>query len=409
MSILPKKPVILCVDDEKIVLNSLRTELRNYFEDNYIIETSESGEEAIEIAIEYKAENREVCIVISDYIMPGLKGDVLLKRIKEIFPNCYAILLTGQATTEGIVNAVNWASLYRYIAKPWETNDLLMTIREAIKSYTNEIELRNKQIQLEESNKQLKELDNAKSYFLGLIAHELNTPVNSIHGSAQLLLMDAQETHNADEIELVQYIMISTQRLRRFNDLALLITRICTKEYKLTINQSSVDYLVHIALGRISERIVRKKPNVEINLQFKELILNGDETLLAKAFEIIVDNAIKFSPQNAKIIISDVLSSGNINPTYTVKITDSGCGFSQGITKIFDLFSSDELMHHSDGYGLGLSAAKLIMTAHHGDIKAYNNESGVGATVELIFAEASISCELPDVAKVYEKIRRDSK
>src|SRR5574344_1554359 len=112
MSILPKKPVILCVDDEKIVLNSLRTELRNYFEDNYIIETSESGEEAIEIAIEYKAENREVCIVISDYIMPGLKGDVLLKRIKEIFPNCYAILLTGQATTEGIVNAVNWASIY---------------------------------------------------------------------------------------------------------------------------------------------------------------------------------------------------------------------------------------------------------------------------------------------------------
>lgn len=147
-----KKSVILCVDDEKMVLNSLKTELRESFGETHIIEVSENPEEAIEILENLLDEGYDVPLIISDYIMPNMKGDELLKHFRNRSPKTYTVMLTGQATTEGITNAVNWAHLYRYIGKPWESKDLELTVREAIKSY-------NQDKQLENKNKQLKLLN----------------------------------------------------------------------------------------------------------------------------------------------------------------------------------------------------------------------------------------------------------
>lgn len=80
------KPTIICVDDEKIVLTSLKSELKEAFGDNYAIETAEGGEDALEIVVELMADKNEIPLVISDYIMPGIKGDELLKRIHKVSP-----------------------------------------------------------------------------------------------------------------------------------------------------------------------------------------------------------------------------------------------------------------------------------------------------------------------------------
>ena len=146
------KPVILCVDDERFVLNSLKTELKEEFGDKHIITIAETPEEAIEIFKELMEDNIDVPLIISDYIMPNIKGDELLKRIHEISPKSLKIMLTGQATTEGVTNAVNWARLYRYMAKPWEAKDLKLTVKEAIKSF-------NQELQLEQQNEELKKMN----------------------------------------------------------------------------------------------------------------------------------------------------------------------------------------------------------------------------------------------------------
>jgi response regulator RpfG family c-di-GMP phosphodiesterase len=143
-----KKQSILCVDDEKFVLNSLKEQLKSKFGSKYSIELAESGEDALEIFNELQDENIEIPLVISDYIMPGMKGDELLKTIHKQHPNTITILLTGQATITGVVNAINQANLYRYINKPWETEDLSLAVLEALKSY-------NKDRQIEEQNKRL--------------------------------------------------------------------------------------------------------------------------------------------------------------------------------------------------------------------------------------------------------------
>ncbi len=117
------KPVILCVDDEKMILVSLKEQLKRYFGDECSIETVESGEEALEVLEELSAEQTELPIVIADQIMPGMKGDDLLIHIHQLLPRTLKILLTGQANADAVGNVVNYAQLYRYIAKPWEEAD----------------------------------------------------------------------------------------------------------------------------------------------------------------------------------------------------------------------------------------------------------------------------------------------
>lgn len=132
------KPNIICIDDEKIVLDSLKEQLNLKFGYDYNIETAESSREALGILQELLQRNEEVPLIITDYIMPGMKGDELLKWVRKIDPKVVSVLLTGQATIEGVANAVNNGGVFRYIAKPWEFDSLCAIVAEALQYYYGE-------------------------------------------------------------------------------------------------------------------------------------------------------------------------------------------------------------------------------------------------------------------------------
>ena len=150
-----KQSVILCVDDERIVLDSLKVELKRSLGKNYIIETSDSGQDALEVIRDFIDDGYEIPLVISDYIMPNMKGDELLQLIHNEHPKTLKVMLTGQANTEGITNAVNFANLYRFISKPWNSADLVMTITEAVKSYFQDKELIKINYELKQRNDEI--------------------------------------------------------------------------------------------------------------------------------------------------------------------------------------------------------------------------------------------------------------
>jgi adenylate cyclase len=129
------KKVIICVDDEKVVVESLKEQIRSHFLDEYQIETAQSGEEALEIIEQLIESNVDIPVVISDHLMPGLKGDDLLIQIHKRSPSTIKIMLTGQASADAVGKVINSAKLYRYIPKPWEKDDLILTIKEAVSSY----------------------------------------------------------------------------------------------------------------------------------------------------------------------------------------------------------------------------------------------------------------------------------
>ncbi len=122
------KPAILCVDDEAIVLESLEIQLQKYFGSKYLYEFAESAEEALEIIEEFVEQQIHVVVIISDWLMPGMKGDEFLVRVHQKIPNVIKIMLTGQADAEAIERAKDEANLYQLFHKPWDTSQLVQSI-----------------------------------------------------------------------------------------------------------------------------------------------------------------------------------------------------------------------------------------------------------------------------------------
>ncbi len=126
------KAVILCVDDEVGVLNSLKIQLKNEFSDSYLYEAAESADEALELIEELQEDEVDVLVIVSDWLMPGIKGDEFLILVHQKFPKIVKILLTGQADEEAIKRAIEQANLHSCLHKPWESKELITTIKNGL-------------------------------------------------------------------------------------------------------------------------------------------------------------------------------------------------------------------------------------------------------------------------------------
>ncbi|TAF33592.1 MAG: response regulator, partial [Oscillatoriales cyanobacterium] len=158
--------VIICVDDEITILRGLKAELREAVDNDYIIEIAEGGEEALELMQELRDDGSEVILIISDQMMPEMRGDELLRRVHIMSPKTIKIMLTGQADVEAISNAINHANLYRYISKPWQAEDLKLTVKEAINSYFKDKQLTEQNAQLQRMNQELATLNSQQAVLI---------------------------------------------------------------------------------------------------------------------------------------------------------------------------------------------------------------------------------------------------
>ena len=125
---------ILCVDDEVAILKSLEIELEEAFGESYLLEFAESADEALEIIAEFDDDEVQILIIVSDWLMPGMKGDEFLIQVHQKFPKVIKMMLTGQADEEAIERARKRANLYHCFQKPWDREELIETIRTALAS-----------------------------------------------------------------------------------------------------------------------------------------------------------------------------------------------------------------------------------------------------------------------------------
>ncbi len=150
------RPVVLCVDDEKIVLDGLKEQLRRRSGGEFGIEAAQSAEEALEIMAELAEDGVDVPVILSDHLMPGMRGADLLVAVHERHPRTLTILLTGQADADAVGQALNDADLYRYISKPWAEEDLVLTVREAIRRFFSDKKLEEQNAELGRLNRDLR-------------------------------------------------------------------------------------------------------------------------------------------------------------------------------------------------------------------------------------------------------------
>jgi CheY-like chemotaxis protein len=110
----------------------LEIELQEAFGNMYLYELAESAEEALELMEDLVQEGLRIIIIISDWLMPGMKGDEFLRCAHEKYPQIIKIMLTGQASEEAIERARKEANLYRCFFKPWNNRELIESIQLAV-------------------------------------------------------------------------------------------------------------------------------------------------------------------------------------------------------------------------------------------------------------------------------------
>ena len=138
-----KKLSIICVDDEEVVLNSLRRQLRKIAK-GYRVEVATTGHQALQMIERLNQRGRPVSLLITDQVMPTMNGDDLLIKVTDVSPDTYQVMLTGQANGESVGRAVNEAKLFRFMAKPWSEEDLLLTVQTALDAYHRDRALQEK-------------------------------------------------------------------------------------------------------------------------------------------------------------------------------------------------------------------------------------------------------------------------
>jgi DNA-binding NtrC family response regulator len=144
-------PAVVVVDDEEMVITSLRAYLQ--LETDYHVSGFTSPEEAAR----YLKDNR-VDVVVSDYLMPRMNGLQLLAEAKKSQPEAARVLLTGHADKQSAIQAINEIGLYQYIEKPWDNPQLLLVIQGAIERTSLLRQLNEKIVQLDAAHNSLKDV-----------------------------------------------------------------------------------------------------------------------------------------------------------------------------------------------------------------------------------------------------------
>ncbi|EQA47256.1 response regulator receiver domain protein [Leptospira broomii serovar Hurstbridge str. 5399] len=150
------KGYIICVDDEVSVLETLQEQLHNEFGKTHEIETARSAEEALSLLEEIQNSGFVIEVIITDQVMPGMKGADFLEAVHKKSPDSIKILLTGQAGLDSAIHAINFGGLSRYVEKPWNIEDLSRDIHSLIEKFHQNLE---NQHLVNELNRRIKELE----------------------------------------------------------------------------------------------------------------------------------------------------------------------------------------------------------------------------------------------------------
>ncbi len=245
---------------------------------------------------------------------------------------------------------------------------------------TQELELKNKQ--LEELLSQLRTIDKLKDDFMGLMSHELKTPLTSIITYAESIA-DGYVTDPEELKKFAKVIHKEGEYLSSIIEKVMDTVNIENSRLELIIQPYPLKALLMEQIHRLEEEIKKKKIKVEINV--KDTLTEIDNQQAGKVIYYVLENAIKYSPNNELINIY----SSEDGKKVKLYIADSGPGIKpEEIDIIFDRFKLiEKLEHHQRGLGLSLHLAKRIMAKMGGDIYV-TNPGGKGAEFCIEFKKA---------------------
>ena len=225
------------------------------------------------------------------------------------------------------------------------------------------------------------ETEKLRSALLSSVSHDLRSPLASIIGAAETLSNYRHSMNEADQDSLLEAIHLEGERLDRYIQNLLDMTRLGHEGLSLKRDWIGLDELVGSAVRRLKRYMPQAM--IDVHLPQESLSLFVHAALIEQAIFNVLENATKFSPENKAVIIDVVQMNDN---EIEVAISDQG----QGIPKdereqIFDMFYT---MQRGDrgqsGTGLGLTIVKAIIGAHMGQISASSAKNNIGTCIRIL-------------------------
>jgi signal transduction histidine kinase len=263
------------------------------------------------------------------------------------------LLLTGYTDLESVIAAINEGQIYRYLTKPWEPNDLQVTIDKAYETFLLRQELR-------EQNELLKDLDKLKTDFMILVTHELRTPLTGISSFLDLL---KEEIKNADQKVYLEHISKNTDRLKKLIEDILFITKLKTNPSQKELSQIDLADFVEKIWKATAEK--SKKLSLKSTIDVKTVV--GSESLWTELLKRLFMNCSQHAVAESDVQLKFTRTSSGLE----LEIVN---GMSQPMlvepqTLISAFTKNEKVMNHTQGTGLGLSIVNAIAQALHGELK----------------------------------------
>ncbi len=270
-------------------------------------------------------------------------------------------------TSKGVVGVLG-------VGKPITADtDLTPAQRRLMESFANQGAQAIERALLEEQNRQmvlLRSAEKLQNALLNSISHDLRTPLVAITGALSAL----DENHKMDEPTrntLIENARGEADRLNRLVGNLLNMTRIESGAIKLRLEPADVQDLIGTAIEQLGKRAEHHQIKVDVPADFP--LLSLDFTLMVQVIVNLLENAIKYSPEDSWIKISASL----VDSKARLQILDRGAGIpSDDLSRVFDKFYRVQRPESIGGTGLGLSISKGIVEAHGGNIRALNREGG---------------------------------
>jgi two-component system sensor histidine kinase/response regulator len=385
------KSNILLVDNIPSNLNFLSDILS---QEGFGIILATQGKEAVTAA------RRELPdLILLDVAMPDMDGYSVCQELKgdPAARDIPVMFLTARNEREDIIRGFEVGAV-DYIMKPFSYTELVarvktqlelrnktqqlqsvnMHLEELVRQRTAELQNSNKNLfelnrKLKAAYEELSNMHKMKDEFMRHINHELRTPLQGIHGFTLILEDLIQSPEQKEYLHSINHLV---NRLVQLAEISLLFTEIRAENYKLDLEEINLNEFVLT----VSKEIDLNQRKIVLDLSESQILIRSDQKLLTTCMNLIAENAVKFSPDHSLITIKTLKSDDKA----LLEIQDQGPGFSRKALKnIFELFSADNLQYKTEGFGIGLATAKLILNTLSAELKIYNLP-GSGACVQLL-------------------------
>jgi two-component system, sensor histidine kinase and response regulator len=359
----PQDSVILVADDVQQNIQVVGTMLR---EAGYSIMPATSGAAALQ-----RVEKKKPDLILLDFMMPEMDGLEVCRRLKAdpATRQIPVIFLTASNEMEHLVQGLQ-AGAVDYVTKPFNPPELLARVR-------THLELKQSRDVIVRYSQALRSLNDEKNEFMGIVAHDLRSPLGTINGFADLILDDAQMAR-ADVEDSTRRIRDTATRMAEMVQNLLDANRIERGEIELNLVSTDVLALVAGVVETQRSRATAKNQTLHLESATGPVRARIDPSVMVQVLENLVSNAVKYSPPGKNICVRLKQEANAVR----CEVQDEGPGLSaEDQKKLFGKFArlSAKPTGGEHSTGLGLSIVKKMVEAMHGRVWC-ESQPGEGAT-----------------------------